>query len=158
MSLPPPSSTGTHLPGVRVTARSSWFKATALKSHPLLVSACLPTSADFRRASLSDKQWIVLNRPSSRHCPPVHCKEVPGCFSSGSRGDFVVNANTQFLGHLPANPGAQTHVPFGPSLSQVPPFRQLTLAQGSLYNSQCVPVERDTTGVTHLGTCSFPGL
>lgn len=54
----------------------------------------------------------------------------------------MVNLKTQFPGHLPVNPGVQTHVPFMASLSQVPPFRQLTLAQGSLYDSQCIPAKK----------------
>ena len=54
----------------------------------------------------------------------------------------MVNLKTQFPAHLPVNPGAQTHTPFRPSLSQAPPFRQLTLAQGSLYDSQWIPAEK----------------
>lgn len=76
---------------------------------------------------------------------------VKGCMYGESRAlnscnlrDFAVNVNTQFLDHLPVNPGVHTHVPFRPSLSQVPPFRQLTLAQGSLYDSQCTPAETET--------------
>lgn len=57
---------------------------------------------------------------------------------------FVLDtANTDILCNiqinLPAYPGAQIHVAFSPSLSQVPPFWQLMLMQGSLYNSQCLP-------------------
>lgn len=80
-----------------------------------------------------------------------------GCLTLATVG-LCSEFEDTLLGLSPVNPGAQMHVPFRPSLSQVPPFRQLMLAQGSLYSSQCVPAEKQTKKVTHgilSGPCSL---
>lgn len=87
------------------------------------------------------------------------CLEVSRLiFNSCNLRDFVVNMKTQFPDHLPVNPGAQTHVPLRPSLSQVPPFRQLTLAQGSLYDSQWIPARKQTQRGDSLRTLQLAWL
>lgn len=114
-------------------------------------------------APFRDTHATAYSRPSSRRRLPTLCNPVgtegPGSSHGCSLGNLGVCLKAQSLDHLPVNPGAQMHVPFSPSPSQVPPFRQLTLAQGSLYDSQCIPAEKDTKGVARdtMSSCHGPG-
>lgn len=117
-------------------ARFSRVPATAGKCTALLISA------EFRKSLVRWRTARCLKtdlRPSRAHLrSEIPCVwRVPGFLAAAVAGiwGWVYHAV-----HLPVNPGAQTHVPFRPSLSQVPPCRQLTLAQGSLYDSQCAPM------------------
>lgn len=109
----------------------------------------------FRKAYFNDNTVYCFKIDLTEVMPP-DIYNIPAlhlCFAEGL-GLFNLGNHT-LLDHLPVNPGAQMHVLFSPSLSQVPPFRQLMLAQGSLYSSQCVPAEKQTRECDSWSTLWF---